>query len=166
MSSPENILLYLDEEHEQQVRAIYAELAQRGFPQQHQTPHITITFSPKMDAGVVEKAAELLPPVVPAQFRRVGTVVFGTKRKQTICWLLETTDELEEVARQLSALNPDGRGLRWTPHLTMGLRIPRDLVPDYIRALDQVTSPHLKELAAVRAGFWKPKTQELRILAD
>lgn len=165
MTSPDNILLHLSEGEEQQVREIFARLEERGFPAQQQTPHITITFSPSMAADVVDCAAELLPPVIPACFHRVGTVVFGTKRKQTVAWLLETSDELEIAARHISALNPDGRGPRWTPHLTMGLRLPREIVPDYIRALDGVTSPHLKELTAVRAALWRPRTQELTVLA-
>lgn len=165
MTSPDNILIHLPPVQEQQVRGIFDELEARGFPKQNQTPHITITFSPEMDPAVVERAAEILPSVIPAQFRRVGTVVFGTKSKQTVCWLLETTDELEIAARELCAMNPDGRGPRWTPHLTMGLRIPRDMVPDYIRALDEITSPHFKELTAMRAAYWKPRTQELRVLA-
>lgn len=108
---------------------------------------------------MVEKAAELLPEVIPAQFHRVGTVTFGTKRKQTVCWLLETSDELEDAARKLCALNPDGRGPRWIPHLAMGLRLPREIIPDYIRALDELTSPHFKELTGVRVAFWRPRDQ-------
>ncbi|MGD7001745.1 2'-5' RNA ligase family protein [Corynebacterium halotolerans] len=166
MTSPDNILLHLSEDEEQQVREVFACLEERGFPVQKQTPHITVTFAPTMAVGVVQRAAELLPPVIPARFKRVGTVVFGTKRKQTVAWLLETSDELEVAAREISALNPDGRGPRWTPHLTMGLRLPREIVPDYIRALDEVTSPHLKELSAVRAALWKPRIQELTVLAE
>lgn len=147
------------------MREIFACLEDRGFPAQQQTPHITVTFSPAMAPEVVQRATELLPPVIPARFRRVGTVVFGTKRKQTVAWLLETSDELEIAARDISALNPDGRGPRWTPHLTMGLRLPREIVPDYIRALDEVTSPHLRELTAARAAFWRPRTRELTVLA-
>ena len=90
MASPDNILLHLPENEEQQVRDLFAQLAERGFPVQNQTPHITLTFSPEMKKHVAERAAELLPAVIPAQFRRVGTVVFGTKRKQTVAWLLET----------------------------------------------------------------------------
>lgn len=163
MASPENILLYLDSDGEAQIREIYTELAQRGFPTQHQTPHITITFSPAMQQTVVERANELLPPVVPAEFQRVGTVVFGTKRKQTVAWLLETTDGLEEAARELSAMNPDGRGNRWTPHLTMGLRLPREIVPAYVAALDDLDAPRI--LKAVTAGYWRPEAQVLRVLA-
>jgi len=92
-------------------------------------------------------------------------VVFGTKRKQTVAWLLETSDELESAARAISALNPDGRGPRWTPHLTMGLRLPRKIVPDYMRALDEEISIYLRELTAVRAALWRPRTQELSVLA-
>lgn len=165
MASPENILLHLLEEEEEQVREIFARLAERGFPVQHQTPHITITFSPNMADNVVQRSAELLPPVIPASFQRVGTVVFGTKRKQTVAWLLETSDELEIAAREISALNPDGRGPRWNPHLTVGLRLPRDMVPDYMRALDEVTPSHLKLITAVRAAFWRPMAQELTVLA-
>lgn len=165
MASPDNILLHLPEDEEQQIREVFARLEERGFPAQQQTPHITITFSPSMSDEVVERAADLLPPVIPASLRRVGTVVFGTKRKQTVAWLLETSDALEIAAREMSALNPDGRGPRWTPHLTMGLRLPREIVPEYIRALDEVTSPHLKELTAVRAALWRPGTQELTVLA-
>lgn len=165
MTSPENILLHLHDEQEQQIRDIFSLLEARGFPAQQQTPHITITFSQAMPADVVQHATELLPPVIPARFQRMGTVVFGTKRKQTVAWLLETSDELEIAARRISALNPDGRGPRWIPHLTMGLRLPREIVPDYIQALDAVTSPHLKELTAVRAVFWRPGVQKLTVLA-
>lgn len=166
MTSPDNILLHLPKDEEHQVREIFARLAERGFPAQQQTPHITVTFSPSMAVDVVERAAELLPPVIPARFQRMGTVVFGMKRKQTVAWLLETSDELEIAARHIGALNPDGRGPRWTPHLTMGLRLPREIVPDYMRALDEVTSPHLKELTAVRAVLWRPRSQELTVLAE
>lgn len=166
MTSPDNILLHLQGDEEQQVRETFARLEERGFPTQGQTPHITVTFAPIMATDVVQRAAELLPAVIPARFKRVGTVVFGTKRKQTVAWLLETSDELETAARDISALNPEGRGPRWTPHLTVGLRLPREIVPDYIRALDEVVSPHLKELTAVRAGLWRPRHQELTVLAE
>ena len=166
MASPENILLHLADGEEQQVREVFNRLEERGFPAQKQTPHVTITFSPVMPADVVQSAAELLPPVIPASFRRVGSVVFGTKRKQTVAWLLETTDELEIAAREISALNPDGRGPRWIPHLTVGLRLPREIVPEYMRALDELTSTHLTEFTAVRAAFWRPRVQELTVLAD
>lgn len=165
MASPDNILLHLPDDQEQQVRDIFAQLAKRGFPLQNQTPHITLTFAPEMKEHVSRRAAELLPAVIPAQFQRVGTIVFGVKRKQTVAWLLETTEELEAVARELSGINPYGRGKRWIPHLTMGLRLPREIVPDYIRALDELTSPHLKELTANRAALWKPRIQELTVLA-
>ncbi|MGO2653797.1 2'-5' RNA ligase family protein [Corynebacterium casei] len=165
MASPDNILLHLPEQEEQYVRQLFAQLAERGFPVQNQTPHITITFSPEMKEHVSVRAAELLPAVIPAQFQRVGIIVFGTKRKQTVAWLLETSGELEAVARELSGINPDGRGKRWIPHLTVGLRLPREIVPDYIRALDELTSPHFKELTAARAALWKPRLQELTVLA-
>ena len=161
MVSPDNILMYLLPEQETQVREIFAQLAESGLPQQNQKPHITVTFAPTMRPVVIQRAAEILPPLMPAEFRRVGTVVFGTKSKQTVAWLLEASDELEEAARAISRLNPDGRGSRWIPHLTMGLRIPRDIVPDYVRALDEITNPHFKTLNAPRAAFWSPKVQEL-----
>lgn len=166
MTSPDNILLRLPPAEEQQVREVFARLAERGFPPQQQTPHITITYSPIMAADVVRRAADLLPSVIPSPFRRVGTVVFGTKRKRTVAWLLETTDAMESAAREISALNPDSRGRSWTPHLTMGLRLPREIVPDYVRALDEVTSPHFKQLTAVRAAHWMPRIEELTVLAD
>ena len=160
VASPENILLHLAEEQEAQVREIFAELEARGFPAQAQTPHITITFAPRMEQQVVDLAEELLPPLIPASFGRMGTVVFGTRRKQTVAWLLETSDELETAARVISEANPEGRGPRWIPHLTMGLRLPRRTVPDYIRALDEVTGPQLRELTAAEAGLRKPQSDE------
>ncbi|KAB1504008.1 2'-5' RNA ligase [Corynebacterium sp. 320] len=159
MTSPDNILLHLSEPHEAYVRELFDQLEARGFPRQNQTPHITITFSPAMDPATVKRASQILPPVIPAQFERRGVVVYGTKSKQTVAWLLETTDELEQAARELNVLNPDGRGDRWSPHLTVGLRLPRAVVPDYIRALDELTSPHFKKLDAVRAGLWSPAAQ-------
>ena len=119
-----------------------------------------------MQPEVVDLAAQLLPAVIPADFRRVGNVIFGTKRKQTVAWLLETTNELEIAARKISAANPDGRGPRWTPHLTMGLRLPREEVPSYIQAMDELTSSHFKELSIVEAAYWRPRTQEKTVLAE
>lgn len=165
MASPENILLHLPEDEERQVRDVFNHLEEQGFPAQQQTPHITVTNAPAMPEHVVQHAAELLPPVIPASFHRVGTVVFGRKRKQTVAWLLETTDELEAAAREISTLNPDGRGPRWIPHLTVGLRLPREIVPDYIRVLDEIVGSHLQQLTAIRAGFWRPLHQELTVLA-
>lgn len=165
-TSPDNILLRLPESQEQQIREVFAGLEARGFPAQQQTPHITITFSPVMADEVVHRAALLLPALIPARLDRVGTVVFGTKRKQTVAWLLETSEELECAAREISALNPQGRGSRWTPHLTMGLRLPREIVPDYLRALDELTPAHLRQLTAIRAALWRPRTEELTVLAD
>lgn len=158
--------MYLPEREEQEIRDIFDRLASRGFPVQHQKPHITITFSPNMDPAVVEKAAVVLPPLIPASFSRVGTVIFGTKRKQTVAWLLETSPELTEAATQISALNPDGRGPMWIPHLTMGLRLPREIVGDYIQALAEETSPHFKSLTAELAAYWQPQVQKLRVLAQ
>lgn len=163
--SPENILLYLDDPEEQQIREIFDELALKGFPVQNQTPHISITFAHSLADVVIQRASEVLPSVMPAKLSRVGTVVFGTGRKQTVAWLLETTDELECAAREISVENTEGRGPRWTPHLTMGLRLPREIVPDYIRALDELAAGRCHELTAVRAAFWQPRSQELAVLA-
>lgn len=157
MASPENLLIHLAEDDEQRVRELFDALEQRGFPKQNQRPHITITFAPQMEQQVVDRATELLPPLIPAQFERRGVVVFGTKSKQTVAWLLETTEELEHAARELSALN--GRGERWLPHLTVGLRLPRAMVGDYCRALDELASPHFKMMTGQRAGLWQPVPQ-------
>lgn len=163
MSSPENILLRLADEQELLIRDLFVRLEKLGFPAQQQTPHITVSFAPAMPEHVVETAAELLPPLIPAEFQRVGTVVFGTKRKQSVGWLLESTDEMEIAAREISKVNPDGRGDRWTPHLTMGLRLPRKIVPDYIRALDELTPTDFKWLTATRAGYWRPRLREFAV---
>lgn len=154
--SPENILLRLPESEEQQVREIFDTLEQRGFPRQRQRPHVSVTFAPRMPQRVVEHAAGVLPPLLPARLDRVGVVVFGTKSKQTVAWLLEAPEALDEAARRVSAENPDGRGTRWVPHLTMGLRIPKAMVPDYIGALAEVTNPHFKTLTAERAVYYRP----------
>ena len=160
VASPENILLHLAEEQEAQVREIFAGLEQRGLPTQHQTPHITITFAPRMEEPVVDLAEELLAPLMPATLQRMGTVVFGTRRKQTVAWLLEASDELETAARAISTANPEGRGPRWIPHLTMGLRLPRAIVPDYIRALDELSPPELRQPTAAEAGLRVPSTDQ------
>lgn len=163
--SPDNILLRLPSEQDAYVRELFGELARRGFPPQAQSPHITVTFAPEMDSQVVARAAQVLPGLVPATFARVGTVVFGTKSKQTIAWLLEAPPELEQAARELGHLNPHGRGPRWIPHLTMGLRIPRAQVPGYIGALDELTSGHVRSLCGQVAGLWQPRLQRWTQLA-
>ena len=165
MASPENILLHLAPEQEAAVRALFDEIEDRGFPRQNQTPHITITFSPVMRTEVVDRASELLPPLIPAEFRRVGTVVFGTKRKQTVAWLLEAPEALELAAREISMLNPAGRGPRWVPHLTVGLRLPREIVPDHIRALDELATAQFDTFTAISAAYWRPRTREHTFLA-
>src|SRR5699024_1600249 len=160
VAAPENILLHRAEDHEAQARETFAGLEQRGLPTQHQTPHITITFAPRMEEPVVDQAEELLAPLMPATLQRMGTVVFGTRRKQTVAWLLEASDELETAARAISTANPEGRGPRWIPHLTMGLRLPRAIVPDYIRALDELSPPELRQLTAAEAGLRVPSTDQ------
>lgn len=164
--SPENILLHLSESEEQQIREIFAALALQGFPLQNQTPHISITFAPKLADEVIHCATDLLPAVIPAQLKRVGTVVFGTKRKQTVAWLLETSPQLEHAGRTISEVNTVGLGPRWIPHLTMGLRLPREIVPEYLRALDELGAECCREFTAIRAGYWKPGLQELTVLAQ
>lgn len=163
--SPENILLYLPKQQEQQIRKIFSDLAELGLPQQNQRPHITITFAQHMARDTVERAAELLPQVIPAEFKRAGTVIFGTRSKQTVTWLLETTDEMHRVAREISVANPDGRGWQWIPHLTVGLRIPRAQIPEYLASLEKVTPTRFKQLTAERAGWWRPSIQEYTALA-
>ncbi|EGT5593214.1 2'-5' RNA ligase [Corynebacterium striatum] len=175
VKSPENLLLYLLEEQERAIAELFDDLVRRGLPRQNQRPHITITFAQSMAPEAVELAAELLPPLLPATFQRVGTVVFGTRSKQSIAWLLETTDEFEAAAREISAANPESRGARWTPHLTMGLRIPRGEVGRYIDVLDAATNEAtraaarsgghlLKESTAAQAAYWRSATEELRVL--
>ena len=163
--SPDNILFYLPPDQEQQVRDIFSALNDLGLPQQNQRPHITVTFAPRMSAEVVSRAAEILPPVVPAEFKRVGTVIFGTRSKQTIAWLLETDSAVTEAAREICALNSDGRGTEWIPHLTVGLRVPRALVPEYMQGLERVTPTRFKELTALRAAYWRPATRHYTHLA-
>src|SRR5690625_7619145 len=107
MTSPDNILLHLPEEEEQRVREVFAQLEERGFPIQRQTPHITVTLSPAMADDVVQRAAELLPAVIPARFRREGTVVLGTYRQQTVSSPLETTDALAYAAPESRSRTPD-----------------------------------------------------------
>ena len=165
MTSPDNILLHLAPEDEEQVRALFDALAERGFPGQRQTPHITITFAPTMPPEPVEVAARLLPELIPVTFERAGVVVFGTRSKQTVTWLLEASEELDDAARRISAANPQGRGRRWVPHLTVGLRLSRAMVGEYIAALDELTPSRFRQLRAVRAGLWRPGTQEFTLLA-
>lgn len=160
MGSPDNLLIRLPQQQEDYVREVFDQLAAEGLPKQHQRPHITIIFSPNMAPQVVDRARDLLPGLIPTEFQRVGTVVFGTKSKQTIAWLLEAEDPLGEAARELSALNPDGRGSWWIPHITVGLRIPRLQVPEYMAALDRVTSGHFRSITGEVAGLWQPRFQK------
>lgn len=51
------------------------------------------------------------------------------------------------------------------PHLTVGLRLPREIVPDYLRALDGVPL-HLENFTAIRAALWRPSIQQLSVLAE
>ena len=56
MVSPDNILMYLLPEQEAQIKEIFVQLAERGFPQQNQKPHITVTFAPTMSPEVIQRA--------------------------------------------------------------------------------------------------------------
>src|SRR5699024_2133835 len=44
MAPRANSSLHLPDKEQQQVRDLFAQLAERGFPVQNQTPHITLTF--------------------------------------------------------------------------------------------------------------------------
>ena len=160
MTSPDNLLIRLPQDQEDYVRELFAMLEAEGLPKQNQRPHITLTYAPEMDPKVIERAREVLPGLFPAQFRRVVTVVFGTKSKQTIAWLLDTSAELGAAARCLCEANEDGRGQGWIPHLTVGLRIPRKQVPAYMEALDRLTSGHFRPITGEVAGLWQPRFQK------
>nr|WP_284500824.1 2'-5' RNA ligase family protein [Bowdeniella massiliensis] len=81
-------------EQQRQVREIFGALEARGFPRRNQTPHITISFSHDMASAAVERAAEVLPDVVPAYFQRVGT-----------------GEPMRQAAREISTLNPAANSL-------------------------------------------------------
>ncbi|PFG27304.1 2'-5' RNA ligase family protein [Corynebacterium renale] len=164
MVSPDNILLRLVPEQEDYVREVFAELAERGFPPQQQTPHITMTFATVMPESVVRLAQELLPPLLPLTVRRSGVAIFGTKSKQTVSWLLDAPPALHAAARELAAANPDTHVTDWIPHITVGLRLPRAMVGEYVAALDEVTSGHFRDLHVARAVVWSSRTDTLREL--
>ena len=155
--SPDNILFRLPAAEEARVRQVFADLAAEGFPEQQQTPHITVTFAPTMEKRVVDGARRLLVPLTPIEFKRTGIVVFGTRSKQTVAWLLDVDHAVQAAAREVSALNPDGRGAEWTPHLTVGLRLPRRLVGGYIAALDRLTPTTLKTFTGDHVAWRRPR---------
>lgn len=138
------------------MRSIFHALAQRGFPPQSQSPHITVTFARALDEGVVKQSREL-DRHLPAHFLRAGVVVFGTRAKQTVAWALEADPALEEAAARVDAHNPEGRAGRWIPHLTMGLRIPRQVVGSYIDALNELTMGRDRTLVAQRLVYRRPQ---------
>lgn len=154
--SPENLLFRLVPDDEQWVREIFRALAERGFPPQGQSPHITVTYAQKLDAEVIEQGAQL-HQFLPATFERTGVVVFGTRAKQTVAWALEADPALEEAAARVDAHNPEGRAGRWIPHLTMGLRIPRQVVGSYIDALNELTMGRDRTLVAQRLVYRRPQ---------
>ncbi|WP_084684366.1 2'-5' RNA ligase family protein [Corynebacterium massiliense] len=155
--SPDNILFRLPDAEATRIREVFDALAAAGFPRQEQPPHVTVTFAPEMGEQAVRRAGELLAPLTPVEFRRTGVAVFGTKSKQTVTWLLDAPHDVQAAAREVSAANPDGRGPEWTPHLTVGLRLPRRMVGDYIAALDEITPPTLKTFTGQRVVWRRPR---------
>ncbi len=155
--SPDNILFRLPDAEEHRIREVFDDLAAEGFPRQEQSPHVTVTFAPEMNERVVQRAGDLLAPLTPVEFRRAGVAVFGTKSKQTVAWLLDAPHDVQAAAREVSAANPDGRGPEWTPHLTVGLRLPRRMVGEYIAALDRLTPTTLKTLTGRHLAWRRPR---------
>lgn len=115
-------------------------------------PHLSLVVAAHLDRAVAEQAAQRVGAMLPVVLRGQGSVVFGRGARVTVAWLVEPPAALTRAVMELREIAPAVRHPVWTPHITLGRRIPRDRVGDALTA----AGPGPDEIVATRLRWWDP----------
>lgn len=133
-----SVELLFDSRTEAAIRRCWEDLRALGVRAQaaQARPHVTLLVAGGMDHAVAESLSALLPRL-PIRCRIGATLVFG-RSAAVLARSIVPGDELLEIHAQACRLSadhltsepmPHTRPGDWTPHVTLGRRIPADLLP-------------------------------------
>lgn len=165
--------LSFDDESERAIVEQWRALRAAGLPSQadHRVmtnaPHLTLVVAREIPSRVVDTAREALAPLLPVSLELRGRVVFGSGSRVTLAHLAEPPREVADHVARLRAETPALRHAVWTPHITLGRRIPRERIGEAFDVLDGVASQeHLRTLRANRLRWWRPDAGTIDLLAS
>lgn len=159
--------LSFDDDGDVAVRESWEALRGLGLPSQadHRgmtnAPHVSLVVARAIPDEVRDRAAELFAPLLPATLHLRGAVVIGRGARLTLALLAEPERTVVDAVTELRAMTPAVRHPVWTPHVTLGRRIPRDRIGE---ALAVVTDAPTR-VTATRLRWWNPDTGTIDVLA-
>lgn len=159
--------LSFDDDGDRAVRESWQALRFLGLPSQadHRgvtnAPHLSLVVARAIPDDVRLRAAELLAPLLPAVLELRGIVVIGRGARVTLALLAEPEPPVVDAVTQLRALTPAVRHPVWTPHVTLGRRIPRDRIGEAIAGVHDAPTC----VTGTRLRWWDPDAGTIDVLA-
>ncbi|MBX7454427.1 2'-5' RNA ligase family protein [Mycolicibacterium sp. 3033] len=138
-----SVEVVFDPATETAVRGLWEGLSTAGVPSQaghtapSNRPHVTLTVAEQMD-DAVDRALEPLLEFLPLPCVIGASMLFGGRRTVTLVRLVVPSADLITMHADVHAaclphmpkgVLPHAVPGRWTPHVTLGRRIPPDQVP-------------------------------------
>ncbi|WP_139978553.1 2'-5' RNA ligase family protein [Nocardioides litoris] len=146
------------------VRRQWEALREAGIPSmadhtgESNTPHVTVVAVPGLTEDDERRAVDALGPLLPVTARVAGLVTFGDD-PLVLARVVELPDPVVVAVLGLRAAVGDDRFAGWLPHLTLGMRVPRDRLAeaqDLARGEDEVVFAGLRR--------WDPDEKVVRTL--
>jgi hypothetical protein len=154
-----------DAEGQEAVLRDWQALRDAGLPSQldhrgeSNAPHLTLVSAPSV-AGLVDRAVELIGPLLPVAVRASGLLLLG-RHRLTVARAVDVPDALVAAVLALRADVGDLPHQGWLPHVTLSRRLPR---ADAQRAVDTVGAEDvLLRLDTLRR--WDPDAKVIELLA-
>lgn len=157
--------LSFDDASQRAVIAQWEALQAAGLPSQadHRSmsnaPHVTLAAATPIDPAVVGPAGDLVLPHLPAPLAVRGLLVLGDGPRVTVAHLVEPDPDLAEAVARLREMVPGLRHPVWTPHVTLSRRLPRRLLPEALRVLEEIAP--IRSIVAGRLRWWDPDLRQV-----
>lgn len=155
-----------DDEGQAAVLRDWQALRDAGLPSQldhrgeSNAPHLTLVSAPTV-AGLVDRAVELLGPMLPVEARVSGLLLLG-RHRLTVARAVDVPDALVAAVLALRAEAGELPHQGWLPHLTVARRLPRG---DAQRAVDALGAADVVlRLDTLRR--WDPDEKLIELLAS
>lgn len=152
--------LSFDATSEATVREGWEALRWNGIPSQADNlrgmvnePHLSLLVASDISADVRERACVAFARHIPCELAVRGVVILGEGTRVTLAYLVEPDAEIARIVGELRAATPALRHPVWTPHITLGRRIPREHLGTALAVLEE-SRP--KTLTADRLRWWDP----------
>lgn len=155
---------------EEAVIAQWEALRGAGLPSQadHSSmanaPHVTFVAANHISPDAVDRARDLVGPLLPARLEVRGFVLFGYGSRSTLALLVEPDSALAEAVARVRACVPEERHPVWTPHVTLARRVPRSRLATAFEVLNAADGP--RELVCDRVRWWDPYEQVIDDVAS